>query len=91
MITIARLIAAQDKARAARADLLASAPDSPAERRALQRAIRADRVYGRCLRAYMAQHGLGREVIAHIEAAREVRVARGGAVSPPGGPSPRPG
>jgi len=76
MLTIERLIAAQDKARAARADLLASAPDSPAERRALKRSMRADRVYGRCLRAYMARHGMGKEVFAHIEAAREALAGR---------------
>lgn len=74
MVTIANLIAAQDRARAARADLLASAPDSPAERRALARSLRADRVYGRCLEAYMAQHGADREAArAHVEAERAAR------------------
>ena len=76
MITIARLLAAQDKARAARAALLATAPDSPAERRALLRAIRADRIYGRCLETYMAQQGMGKEVHAHIEAEREALAGR---------------
>ena len=76
MITIARLIAAQDKARAARAALLASTPDSPAERRALLRSLRADRVYGRCLETYMAQSGLGKEVHARIEAERAALAER---------------
>jgi hypothetical protein len=77
MVTIANLIAAQDKARAARAALLASAPDSPAERRALARSLRADRVYGRCLEAYMAQHGADREAArAHIAAERRARADR---------------
>lgn len=75
MIRIEKLIAAQDKARAARADLLASAPDSPAERRALLRSIRANRVYARCLETYMAQQGMGKAVFAHIEAARQAPAA----------------
>jgi hypothetical protein len=77
MITIERLVVAQDTARAARANLLATAPDSPAERRALARALRADRVYGRCLETYMAQHGADREAArAHIEAARRAQAGQ---------------
>ena len=79
MITIERLIAAQDRARNARADLLAAAPDSPAERRALLRSLRADRAYGRCVQSYMAQRGISKEVHAHIAAAREALARRAAA------------
>lgn len=70
MITIEMVIAAQDKSRVARAKFLASEPGTPSETRAFNRSDKADYRYGCCLRAYMAQTGLGKLVYAHIEAER---------------------
>jgi hypothetical protein len=80
MTTMKRLIQLQDAARAARRAFLDFEPPSTsADERAFTRihvrSLKADRAYSRYLAAYMAEHNVGQELYAQIEAARAARAA----------------